>query len=289
MPMVEMRKMVPPAIRALRWRLPWMRATDLYRQAPLRTAARALRFTAAELRGGDIAFRSPDGQAFTTMPNNFSSFALCVGGARDPEIWRFVQSRLRPGAIFVDAGANIGTYALPAARLVGPTGRVIAFEAHPRTFGYLERNVAANAASCVTALNRALGEEPGEIEMGFKAANPGETHVRAGASAGGVRVPMTTLDDAMAELGLPRMDYLKIDVEGFELPVLRGARGIVAASPDIAIQTELQERHAARYGHRIEDIATLLTGLGLRPHELVDGVPRPLSGRLVGDVIWMRG
>ncbi|SHJ92131.1 methyltransferase, FkbM family [Roseomonas rosea] len=289
--MTTLTRMVPPPLRALRWRLPWMYATDRFRAAPLRTAARALRFTAAELRGGDIDFRSPDGQAFTTMPNNFSSFALCVGGARDPEIWELIRARLKPGSVFVDAGANIGTYALPAARLVGPGGRVVAFEAHPRTFGYLARNVAANELPWVTGLNRALGEEAGEIEMEFQAANPGETHVRAPGEAGGggTRVPMTTLDDAMAELGLTRLDYLKIDVEGFELPVLRGARGVLAASAGAAIQTELQERHAARYGYRIEEIGALLGGLGFHPHEPAGGTLRPLTGRLVGDVIWMRG
>ena len=138
---------VPPSLRALRWRLPWMRATEAFRRAPLRAAARAARFTIAELRGGDVAFRSPDGLRLVTMPNNFSSFALCVAGARDPDIWEFVLRHVPRGGVFLDAGANIGTYALPAAGLVGPEGRVLAFEAHPRTFAYLARNVAANGLS----------------------------------------------------------------------------------------------------------------------------------------------
>ncbi|MBC4018140.1 FkbM family methyltransferase [Siccirubricoccus deserti] len=198
---------------------------------------------------------------------------------------------MRPGSVFVDAGANVGTYAIPAAALVGEAGRVVAFEAHPYTYDYLTRGLAMNAMPQVTALNQALGAAPGQIAMHFDQANPGETHVaRAGApDRKDVAVPLTTLDIALPALGITVVDYLKIDVEGFELPVLEGARATIAASPDIAIQTELVERHASRYRYRLEDIVALLRGLGLAPYG-VDGDGRaiPLPGAPAGDVIWMR-
>lgn len=286
-----LRAAVPPSIRALRWRLPWVRGTDAFAEAPFRTYLRAARFTLSELAGGDITFRTPNGLAFATMPNNFSSFALFVDGSRDPAIWRFIQRRVPPSAVFVDVGANVGAYAIPAARLVGLGGRVIAFEAHPRTFRYLERSIAMNGMPQVTALNVALGAEPGQADMAFNEANPGETHVVAGAAQAGRsdRIRVTTLDAAMAELGVGRIDYLKIDVEGFELPVLQGARGAIGRSPAIMVQTELQERHASRYGHRIEEIASLLQQFGLRPHVLDgNGDLSEQQGRLTGDVIWLR-
>jgi len=285
----SLRALLPAPLRALRWRLAWVRQTPAYAEAPLATLGRALRFTLAELGGGEITARTKDGLVLATMPNNFSSFAMAVAGARDPLIWAFIRRRLGPGAVVVDAGANVGAYTLPAARLVGPAGRVIAFEAHPATFGFLARNVAANGLANVTALNLALGAGPGRVAMAFSPANPGETHVATAAETRTTEVAMVALDDALEGQGLGAVDYLKIDVEGFELPVLRGAARTIAASPGIVIQTELQPRHAGRYGHRIEDIAALLRGLGLDPHGLrPDGGTVRLEGTLRGDVLWMR-
>ena len=291
--MTWVRRLVPASIRALRWRLPWMLATDSYARAPVRTILRAMRFTLAESAGRDVAFQSPDGLSITTMANNFSSFAFCVDGARDAAIWRFVKRHIGQGGVFIDAGANIGTYALPAALLVGASGRVIAFEAHPITFSYLHRNARTNGLTQLVPLHLALGETNGEVSMTFFAANPGETHVASAGEtvmANTAVVPLRRLDDALAEQGVTRVDYLKVDVEGFELPVLRGALRTLTDNPGIAVQTELVERHAARYGHRIEDIGSLMSGIGLRPHLVDDrtGTLEPLTGKLAGDVIWVR-
>lgn len=287
--MIPLRTLLPAPLRALRWRLPWVRHSPAYAEAPLAALGRALRFTLAELGGGEITVRTPDGLVLATMPNNFSSFAMAVAGARDPLIWAFIRRRLGPGAVFVDAGANVGSYTLPAARLVGPAGRVVAFEAHPVTFGFLARNVAANGLANVTALNLDLGEAPGRIAMAFSPANPGETHVATAAETRTTEVEMVPLDAALEGQGVGAVDYLKIDVEGFELPVLRGAARTIAASPGIVIQTELQPRHAGRYGHRIEDIAGLLAGLGLAPHGAgAGGEIVRLEGALRGDVLWLR-
>ncbi len=278
------RRLVPAPIRALRWRLPCARASG----AP-HAMLRTLRFTLAELRGGDVSFRTPDGLGFVSMPNNFSSFAMFVAGARDPDIWRFIARRVPAGATVVDAGANVGAYTLPFARLVGPSGRVVAVEAHPLTHDFLARNIAANGLAQASALQLALGAEAGMSAIAYTDANPGETHVAADAGEAALQVRVYPLDDVLAGLGITRIDYLKIDVEGFELPVLQGARGIIATSPGIAVQTELQAKHAARYGHAIADIASLLAGLGLAPHRIrPDGTPERMTEPLAGDVVWFR-
>lgn len=100
---------------------------------------------------------------------------------------------------------------------------------------------------------------------------------------------MRRLDDVLAEEGIHAIDYLKIDVEGFEFPVLQGAMGILGSSPRVAVQTEMQERHAARYGHGLDGIGRLLALAGFRPHRIApDGTPHRLEGAARGEVVWLR-
>ena len=261
---------------------------DLYSESLIGRWLRAVKFIADELRGGDVIFKSPDGLSYVTMPNNYSSFVTCVSGARDPEIWRFIKKTLKPGSVFVDAGANIGTYSLPVSKLVGARGKVFSFEAHPVTFSYLKRNLANNQISNTFAHNLALGDERGSIDMAFDSNNPGETHV-AGGENGAIQVDLTTIDDALEHLNAGMIDYLKIDVEGYELAVLRGARGVLLRSQEAIVQTELNQKHASRYGHSISDVCDFLKALGFNPYRPdKNGDIHRLDLDISGDVIWKR-
>lgn len=285
-----LRRFIPPPLRSLRWRLPWLWRTQAFAAAPLATLGRAARFTLGELTRRDIAFTTPDGLTLRTMRNNFSSFAMCTVGERDPEMCRFIARHVPVGGTFVDAGANIGAYSLAAARQVGPEGRLLAFEAHPGTHEFLRWNLEANGFGWAKTFQVALGEQEAAITLEVEEANPGETHVASGPpEANAARVRMRRLDDVLREEGVAAIDYLKIDVEGFELPVLRGAMRVLAASPRVAVQTEMQARHAARYGHDLDDIGLLLGQIALRPHRIAqDGSAHAIEGAARGDVVWLR-
>jgi FkbM family methyltransferase len=297
--MIPVRHLVPTPLREIRRRWlrywhsywHWLRCSDIYARAPLASIARLIRWMVMNFIHSEISFTTRDGLRFVSAPHNFTSFVLYLVGRRDPEIDQFIQHRIGAGAVFVDAGANIGGYTIPVSDQVGSAGRVIAFEAHPVTYAHLARNIVLNRLGNVVALNNALGSKPGWVEIEYDESNPGETHVAADAKPTGTLVELVTLDDTVTRLGITRVDYLKIDVEGYELQVLQGARGIIDRSPGIIVQTELIERHSRRYGTTVADAAAFLRELGLTAHTIhpngnaqivVDGTVLP------DDAIWFR-
>lgn len=172
----------------------------------------------------------------------------------------FLKQLLRPGEAFVDIGANVGSHSIAIAKHFGGAVDVHAFEAHPRTFRYLQDNIQLNGLAHIKAYNTALGAEEGEVEFldetGIDDMNRvlsrGETHPRA------VRVPLRRLDDF--ELYRLPIGVIKIDVEGYELFVLRGAERTVAQARFLYL--EASDAHYARYGYTPQDLLELLSGWG---------------------------
>jgi FkbM family methyltransferase len=146
---------------------------------------------------------------------------------------QIVQERLfRPGGVALDVGANIGLMTLQLARLAGPDGRVVAFEPSPFACGLLLENLRMNALTNVEVRRAVVSSGSGEsrfldpdleriVRMDFgrlSLAEDGST--RPGRM---VPTPRTALDD----LGLRRCDFIKVDVEGHEAEVIRGAMGTI--------------------------------------------------------------
>lgn len=133
----------------------------------------------------------------------------------------FLRQHTPAGGVFVDVGANVGTFALVMARQVGSTGKVVAIEPHPITFGRLSFNQAASKARQVHLVQAAAGDSDGELMIESGGGNLGATHVVTGAaSTDAIKVPSLRLTRILDEAGVTRLDSLKIDVEGFEDRVL---------------------------------------------------------------------
>ncbi|MBC8040303.1 MAG: FkbM family methyltransferase, partial [Opitutaceae bacterium] len=219
----------------------WRRGLDLYLEHPFVHAGRWFRYMSRRVWPGRVLrFTDGRGNRYVSMKNNFTSFAVAVLGERDPNVMRFLRRWVRPGFVACDIGANIGTYTVPLSRLVGPTGHVVSFEPNRPTFACLRQNIRQNRLGNVTLLRAAAGPECGVADLVVTANNFGEVHlappaaaadsrnhagqVRDAASAHDTaRVAVTTVDAEVARLGLTRVDFIKIDVEGFELAALRGA------------------------------------------------------------------
>jgi FkbM family methyltransferase len=135
----------------------------------------------------------------------------------------FLRAHLPAGGIFVDVGANVGTYALVLASRVGAQGKVIAIEPHPVTHARLAFNCAASGTAQVRLVAAAAGPSDGELLIETDGGNLGASHVVSGQPTGhAIRVPSMRLQRILEDAGVTRVDALKIDVEGYEDRVLCG-------------------------------------------------------------------
>jgi FkbM family methyltransferase len=135
----------------------------------------------------------------------------------------FLRARTPVGGVFVDVGANVGTYAMVLARHVRANGQVIAIEPHPVTFGRLAFNRAASTSTQVRLVAAAAAASDGELIMVTDSNNLAASHVVTGDADGHtVKVAALRLQRILEEAGVDRVDTLKIDVEGYEDRVLIG-------------------------------------------------------------------
>jgi FkbM family methyltransferase len=163
---------------------------------------------------------------------------------------------LSPGQNVIEVGANIGAHTVHLARLVGPQGRVLAFEPQRALFYLLCGNLALNEQFHARAYQMAVGDRPGTINAPFL--DPRGAHNFGGTSLGGEggeAVRLTTVD----HFPLPSLRLLKIDVEGMEVEVLRGARETIARHrPALYVENDRPDRSA--------ELISLIAGFGYRLH-----------------------
>jgi FkbM family methyltransferase len=135
----------------------------------------------------------------------------------------FLRANTRGGGVFVDVGANVGTYAMVMARHVGPSGTVIAIEPHPVTLARLAFNRAASRLAHVHIVAAAAGACDGVLMIGTDGDNLAASRVVSNVERGSaIQVPSLRLQRILVEAGVDHVDSLKIDVEGFEDRVLTG-------------------------------------------------------------------
>lgn len=188
-----------------------------------------------------------------------ASAAVYFGGLQDYAEMRFMQRYLRAGDCFVDVGANIGVYSLLAASLVGTSGCVHAFEPSPATFRRLRENIAINGLDYVRCHPLALLDSPGSRSLRqldddcLAALEP--THATP---PGSVEVGCTTLDETLVGIDI---GMLKLDVEGAEPLVLRGAREHLRTGNPPVIQVEM-DGYNAYYGVSTDELISEIHDYG---------------------------
>jgi FkbM family methyltransferase len=193
-----------------------------------------------------------DGLVFLANPTIPVDWHITFFGTYEPEIRTIFRAVLQSGGICVDIGANVGWHTLLMASLVGANGRVLAVEANPAMLKRLQDNLGANRLSQVEVVPFAMTEAEGEVE--FYAPDASDPVSGTGrvigtpseATAGQtIRVQGRRLDTIIAATQIERLDLIKIDVEGFELPVLRsGEEAIAKFRPHVVFE------YNSEYAHR---------------------------------------
>ena len=175
-----------------------------------------------------------------------------------------LQRIVRPGMTALDVGANLGLYTVLLSRLVGPAGRVIAFEPDPHHFALLKRNCALNGCTNVEAHNMALGSGSGRFVLHKEILNSGNHFLGASGcrhSPSEVEVDVASVDEFLPML---QPDLVKIDVQGWEVEVLRGMRRMLTASPHIALYLEFWPFGLRRAGYSPDELLELLAEQNFR-------------------------
>lgn len=183
----------------------------------------------------------------------------------EPHVQEYLKAFIKPGDIVLDIGAHIGTHTTLMSDLVGEGGQVYAYEPQREMYRELVQNLRLNKSDRVTALRVALGENPGVVEM-----NPTVEGNQGGTGVGkdGDKVELRTLDSYR----FPKLDLVKIDVEGFEPYVLKGAgESLTRTKPIILIEIMGGSDYAEaspEIRRMIEQTRGLLAALGYRSRQL---------------------
>lgn len=189
-----------------------------------------------------------------------------LGGTFERAERRFVQRYLQRGMTVLDIGAYYGLYALTASVKVGNEGRVIAFEPSPRQFRKLRLHVRLNRCRNVRVENVAVGSgETRAILYSVGGKFGGYSSLRRPPieeAMQAVHVNTTTLDNYLREHSVGDVDLVKVDVEGGEFDVFKGAENLLRRKARPVILCELEDVRAEVWGHKARDVAAFISSFG---------------------------
>jgi FkbM family methyltransferase len=183
------------------------------------------------------------------------AFWLWSEHARERSDEFFYRQFLREGDTVVDVGANIGLCTLLSAHTVGVNGYVYSFEAHPRTFSHLKKNITLNKIKNVTAQHKGVSNKKETLFF----TDEYVTDINHVDKEGSVQVEMNTVD-ALLPTELKEITLLKIDVEGYELFALQGAKETLTRTK--VVYFESATKSFERYGYTLLDIFVYLQSQG---------------------------
>lgn len=180
------------------------------------------------------------------------------------ELW---QQDIRPGDVVLDIGANIGYYTLLFARWVGPTGRVYAFEPDPKNFDILKRNVELNGYANVVLSSKAVSDRTQTLRLYLSSDPKDHRTYDVGDGRPSIEIEAVSLDDYFADYD-GRVDFVKMDIQGFEPVALAGMRRFLERTRPRKLTTEFFPKALKRCGTEPADYVRALADCGFELYEI---------------------
>jgi FkbM family methyltransferase len=218
---------------------------------------------------GDSVIVKRHGIRYHVDLNEGIDFSIYLLGAFEPGTRQTLEKLIRPGDIAFDLGANIGAHTLTMAKSVGPSGKVFAFEPADFAIEKLRRNLALNPfleerTFPQQILLAAQSEQRAEREIyaSWPLARSGTIHPKhRGRLVSAAHAVVDTLDAFVARCAVPRLDVIKMDVDGYELPALQGATETLRRFRPILVMEMSPYVHAER-GYNFAEFVALLRDAG---------------------------
>ncbi len=186
----------------------------------------------------------------------------------EPTETALLKKELKKGEIFVDIGANIGYYTLIAARLVGPRGKVYAFEPDPVNFRLLEKNIEQNGYLNVVLVNRAVSDNTRSALLYLNKTNMGDHRIyNPGEYRDRIPIRTVSLDDYFKKLD-KRVHFIKMDIQGAEAKALKGIRSLVKANRRIKMVVEFCGKNLKKCGSDPKQFLSALQKMGFKISEI---------------------
>ncbi len=213
--------------------------SEVMNELEVRSVSQAFapRLTIARTEAGLDLWNTPQGPTWTVHGDTILPFLL---SEQVLDIYEPKGHEVRRGDIVLDCGANIGVFTRKA--LSRGASLVVAIEPAPQTLNALRQNFETEIRNGrVVAYPKGVWDHDAEMELSLDEANPGTNSLvmPRDAATPKVRVPLTTIDEIVSELKLPRVDFIKMDIEGAEKPALKGAENTIKRfRPRMSLSTE---------------------------------------------------
>ena len=243
-------------------KLRWLIHNPAFQKNPLRVAWRVLIWEGAKLFRWEMPFVFDETFAVRLQPGEGVSRLTFYFGNSEPDLFAFYDSFLKKGMVALDVGANIGLHTLFMAKRVAPVGQVLAFEPSPKNFSRLKEHVEKNHLENVRIFPLAVGDRRGTGFFHENLNDSSRSHFSDGGP--GLAIEIVRLDDICRSEGVRQIDFLKMDVEGFEMRALEGAEPLFSAGSCDVLQIELDPNNLARQASQQNKVASWLVDRGYR-------------------------